>query len=244
MKIYKYKDLRDKSFHHHLFQIIDGNKVWCAAPESLNDEHEFSFKIDYKPSEDTATLLMKMLEKLGKSRFPPDMTASFAILNNKLEEYMQPLIGYIVRQCRKSIGVTSFSAEKSGSWLWKKYGGEGNGVVVEFELSDQSLGHTFHPVEYVSTRVFHIDVFLNSQIGDSSQIFRNILCTKTKRWEKEKEIRFLGKTPNVNITFEAPVTGLKIGNNVPDSLAEKLTNHCKSRDLKVNYQKQKQAKNE
>lgn len=237
MEIYKFKDLRDVSVHHHLFQIIDENKVWCAAPDTLNDKEEFNFKMDYSPSPQTGALLSKMLEKLGSGRFPPNMTASYAILNNKLEEFTAPLVGDIVMQCRKTIGVTSFSTTGSGQWLWEEYGGSGNGVIVEFEMKEESLGHTFHRVAYVSERVFHIDVFLESQVGDSSQIFRNILCTKTRRWKDEEEIRFLGKTPNINITFEAPVKAITIGNKVTEQLARQLEKRCQNRNVKVNYQK-------
>lgn len=236
MKIYKFKDLRDDSAHHHLFQIIDENKVWCAAPGSLNDENEFDFKMDYQPTEKTGLLLTKMIAKLGQQRFPPYMTASYALLNNKLEEFTKPLVEDIVRKFRSTIGLTSFSVVGNSTWLWKEYGGMGNGAVVEFELSDQSLGHTFHPVEYVSERVVHIDVFLKSQLADSNQIFKKILCTKTEQWKDEQEIRFLGKSPNVNITFEAPVTGLTIGRNVTDSLKNKLVNLSQKRSIKVKNQ--------
>lgn len=236
MKIYKFKDLREESVHNHLFQIIDENKVWCASPESLNDDKEFDFKMDYRPTENTGILLMKMLEKLGKSKFPPNMTASYAIINNKLEEFAKPLVGGIVKQCRSTIGVTSFSTVGSDSWLWEEYGGEGNGAVVEFELPESAIGKTFHPVDYVSERIFHVDIFLESQTSGSSKIFRKILCTKTDKWKDEEEIRFLGKTPNVNITFEAPVTGVTIGNNVSASLAKELESRCRKREINVYHQ--------
>jgi len=70
MKIYKFKDLRDESVYDHLFQIIDENKVWCASPGSLNDDKEFDFKMDYKPTERTAILFMNMIKKLGTSKIP------------------------------------------------------------------------------------------------------------------------------------------------------------------------------
>lgn len=236
MKIYKFKDLADDSTHDHLFQIIDENKVWCAAPESLNDENEFDFKMDYNPTGKTELLLSNMIVKFGQKIFPPHMTASYALLNNKLEEITSPIVGDIVSKCRSTIGVTSFSAVGSGTWLWEKYGGMGNGAVVELELSEERLGNTFHPIEYVSNKIFHVDLFLESHLSDSSRIFKKILCTKTKQWGEEQEIRFLGKTPNVSVTFDASVSGVIIGNKVSDSLKIKIENHSQKRGIDVEHQ--------
>ena len=233
MKIYKFKDLRDDSKHHHLFQIINENKVWCASPECLNDEKEFHFEMDYRPTEKTEFLLTKMIEKFGEQYLTPNLTASYALQNDKLEEYAKPIVLEIIQNCRTTIGITSFSAVGNGSRLWEEYGGVGNGAAVEFELSEKSIGQTFYPVDYVSKKMFHVDIFLESQLGDPTQIFKNILCTKTKSWAHEQEIRFLGKTPNVNITFEAPVTGLTIGNNVSEDLKTKLISYAKERNIDV-----------
>ncbi len=233
MKIYKFKDLSDKDNHPHFFQILFENKIWCASPESLNDPDEFRFKMDYNPSERTESLLTKMVAKLGKSRFPPEMVATHAVRDKKLEEFTAPLIPGIIEQCRSTIGVTSFSSVGTGAKLWEKYGGSGNGIAVEFEVSDRSLGNTFHPVEYVPERVFHVDIFIESQIGNSSAIFKNVLCTKTREWVQEQEIRFLGKNPNINFTLESPITKITLGHLVSPEIAHKVVSHCDQKGIDV-----------
>jgi hypothetical protein len=120
-----------------------------------------------------------------------------------------------------------------GNELWEKYGGSGNGAVVEFQILDGSFGNTFHPVEYVPERVFHVDTFIESQISDSRKIFRNILCTKTQKWAPEKEIRFLGKTPNVNIALQSPITSVTLGNKVSKKIAAQIVSHCEERCINV-----------
>jgi hypothetical protein len=47
MKIYKFKDLTDEQKHSHFLQIVLKNSIWCARPDSLNDEDEFIFTLDY-----------------------------------------------------------------------------------------------------------------------------------------------------------------------------------------------------
>lgn len=233
MKIYKFKDLSDDKVHSHFFQILFENKIWCASPESLNDPEEFQFKIDYCPSERTEFLLGRMIEKLGRSKIPPKMVAAQALRNNRLEKFAAPLMQGIVETCRSTIGVTSFTCTYVGAELWEKYGGSGNGVVLEFEVLDSSIGNMFHHVEYVLERIFHLDIFIESQIGDSLPIFKKILCTKTQHWAHEQEIRFLGKNSNINFTLECPITKVILGDLVSSDIVNRVMMYCEHKSINV-----------
>lgn len=46
MRIYKFKDLTEEDKHSHFLQIVLQKSIWCAGPDSLNDEDEFKFKLD------------------------------------------------------------------------------------------------------------------------------------------------------------------------------------------------------
>lgn len=231
MKIYKFKDLRRENLHSHFFQILEENKVWCAAPSSLNDSSEFNFSMDYVPSQRTALLLSSMLQKLGTKTFSPYMTASYTILNNIIEDITKPEVEKIIEKCRNTIGVTSFSLSQNEPWLWETYGGQGVGAVVEFEIADSDLGEIYHLVDYRRQSVFHVDLFMESILGGAEEIFRKILCTKTLKWELEKEIRFLGKSPDVNITFDAPITKIIIGQDVPLPLIKIIEQRCTNKNI-------------
>ena len=56
MKIYKFKDFNAEQNLSYFHQIVLENTIGCARPDSLNDEDEFKFKLDYKPSSPTADL--------------------------------------------------------------------------------------------------------------------------------------------------------------------------------------------
>ena len=113
----------------------------------------------------------------------------------------------------------------------------GFGAAVEFEVPDIDLGEIYHIVDYSKENIFHVDAFLEAALGDTKKIFRKILCIKTLKWKSEMEIRFLGKTPNVNIKFDVPVTGVIIGEKVSESLVKKIEKSCAERNLKVYFQK-------
>ncbi|WP_353411001.1 DUF2971 domain-containing protein [Pseudoteredinibacter isoporae] len=236
MKIYKFRSLSPESNPEHVYQMISESSFWCASPESLNDTNEFRFKMNYVPTHNTGVLLMKSLESHGRSGRPPYVTASYAILNNSLDEVTEPIIRDVISQCRTNIGITSFSVSDSGEWLWRTYGGDGNGVVVEFEVPDDSIGHDFHFVNYVDDHEFHVDLFLSSNLDDRKSLFREMLCTKTKKWKQEQEVRFLGNAPNTSVKINNCVTGVVIGKNVSSSHRNNLVQLCESRGISVRYQ--------
>ena len=233
MKIYKFKDLRDSTNHPHFLQIVRENKIWCAAPGSLNDEDEFRFRFDYEPSNATLQLLSKVLDKFGSSNFPAQLLTKHGLRNGKLEEIVEPIVTDMIMQCRESIGVTSFSTVCCDDWLWSEYGGSGYGARIEFELAEESIGKTFHLVDYVPERTFHIDVFLRSQITDVEEIFRKILCTKVRKWKDEQEIRFIGKRPNINFVLDVPITNVTFGEKVPSGIKNRFSHSCLKAGINV-----------
>ena len=237
MKIYKFKDLRNKANHSHFFDILIYNKIWCASPDSLNDENEFRFSMNYSPTSKTAELLTKNIAMLGSGEYPPSMVAAYAVLHNQIEHIAKPIISNVIEKCRSTIGITSFSASATAEELWSEYGGKGNGVVVEFELPDHELGNRYHPVKYVSEKIFHVDVFLEAQLGSSSEVFKQMLCTKTTNWAQENEIRYLAKIQNVGIEFDIPITNIILGKKCDSDCVIEIMKLCKKSGVSVINQK-------
>ena len=140
MKIYKFKDLTDEKKHPHFCQIVLQNTIWCAKPDSLNDENEFKFKLDYNPSAFTADLLSQAVTKHRTTNYsPPNLSASFVLKHRRLEEIVAPIIEDMINNCRNTIGVVSFSITKTDDHLWHEYGGKGNGVCIEINIPDKLI---------------------------------------------------------------------------------------------------------
>lgn len=220
MKIYKFKDLNDEQKHSHFLQIVMENSIWCAKPDSLNDEDEFEFKLDYAPSASTAQLLSNIIVKYGTTNnLPPHVSASLALNNERLEDNAKQSIEDIITKCRTTIGVTSFSIV-TNDHLWNEYGGKGKGVCVEINIPDDLVGQSYHRVNYVSEKIFHVDSLLESALltDRAFNTYRNILLTKTKKWEKEEEIRFIGNRQDFNLILDGHIREVTFGPNVPQIL--------------------------
>jgi len=253
VKIYKFKDLSDEKKLSHFYQIVLEKEIWCAKPDSLNDENEFKFKLDYKPSSSTAKLLSQAIAKyrtVAKYRttnyFPPHLSASLVLKNNRLEKIAAPIIEDEVNKMRRTIGVASFSMTKNDN-LWNEYGGEGNGVCIEINIPDSLVGESYHRVSYVQEKIFHVDSFLKSDLFDDQAFntYRDILSTKTMGrsleekmgWLLEEEIRFIAKRQEVNLPIEGSISEITFGARVPAptlrQIEEKIGKHCKANNIKI-----------
>ena len=215
--------------------------MWCANPSSLNDDDEFKFKLNYDPSPRTADLLSQVVAKFRTTNLlPPHLSVPLILQNGLLEEITAPIINEIVIQkCRDTIGIASFSVTKADDHLWTEYGGKGNGVCVEIDIPDKSIGISFHPVHYVSEKIFHVDTFLESALFPDKGIenYRNILLTKTRKWSREEEIRFVSKHPEVNVIIVGRITGITLGAHVPAHTIEQvevnIVDHCIANNITI-----------
>src|SRR5258708_1635437 len=226
MQIYKFKDLTAERTHSHFLQIVLQNSIWCASPDSLNDEDEFRFSLDYEPSQRTHTLLSQVVAQYRTTDFcAPHISAALALANDRLRVIVPPIIDNTIEQCRTSGGITSFSATKADRRLWEEYGGKGNGVRVEIDIPDHLVGHAYHRVHYVREKIFHVDSFLESALFPDRifETYRNILLTKTKKWAEEDQVRFIGNRQNVNLILDGWISEVTFGPNVPPAILSKLS---------------------
>ena len=195
--------------------------------------------MDYTPSPRTPDLLAEVVARYGTvGLLPPQISAAMVLEHDRLKLIAPPIITNAIAQCRTATGITSFSATKTAR-LWRAYGGNGYGVCVELDIPDQFLGHAYHRVHYVPTKIFHIDSFLESALypNRTFETYRNMLLTKTMRWTPEEEIRFVGNRQNVNLMFDGRITEITFGCRVPANTREKLeaaiADHCGSHGIRL-----------
>jgi hypothetical protein len=239
MKIYKFKDLTDEKKHYQFYQIVLKNSIWCAKPDSLNDDNEFKFKLDCIPSADTAKLLSQLVEKCNNREYHPNLFISPILNHKKLEKIAAPIFDDLIKKCRNTIGVASFSTTKTDNNLWNEYGGKGNGVCIEINISDELIGKSYHLVHYVSEKILHIDSILKSYLFQERnfETYRNILLTKTKKWSQEEEIRFISKQQEENLNIDGSISEVLFGAQVPTHISEQveanIVKHCNTNDIRI-----------
>lgn len=219
MKIYKYRSLPggDARAFARIERIIRGRAVWCAAPANLNDTEEFSWTCDFTPSPDTSDLLVDLLVKLkGRPVGLARQLSREAVGRGRLRPVAEPVINDMIRHSRDEIGVASFGTSADNATLWQRYGGDGAGVCIEFDIPDSALGQRFHRVVYDDDRTIHVDDVLRSRFDRRYAAVRYAsLLTKTSFWASEEEIRFLAKRQGLEVVIEdSVVTQIVVGESV------------------------------
>jgi hypothetical protein len=221
MKIYKYKSLLklEDGELEHFYQIVLEDQIWCGNPFNFNDKNEFLFRMDYTPSKNTIGLLASAISKYKPNPlFPPIKSSTIVINSGQLGKIASPIIEDISKKCRKELGVTCFSELRDDSLLWNRYGGCGNGVCIELEISKELIGKEYFHVNYVPDKIYHIDDFLKSVLEDPYINYRNILLTKTLNWEPEREVRLISKKQSVKRNLKGSIKEIIIGNKVKEEI--------------------------
>jgi len=227
MKIYKYRDISqaDETTLERLYQSILHKKFWCASLRTLNDKDEFKFRCDCTPTESTKPLLVQLLMKHGNTADERALSvAALQIDNNRLNGNAIPIINDMIEKCLSDFGLACFSSAKDDASLWKEYGGDGNGLCIEIDVPDDNKN--LYMVNYVQEKVIHIDSLFKADLfeGEAFAVYRDMLLTKTTKYQPEKEVRFVSKKErNVAMTIEGSVvTEIMFGNKIESSMLNKV----------------------
>lgn len=220
MKIYKYRDFTNPneddfrrlegSVHRHL--------VWCAKPDTLNDPEEFVWECDYTPTPETLGLLTEVLVKArGRAPAAARAIAQIAIKCGRLEGIAKPVLIGMIDQCRNEIGLACFGAAPNNDILWQRYGGNGAGVCVEFDVPPDLLGIQLNWVQYPERKCLHVDQLLRAYVDRNSAqvVYEVALLSKPNSWANEEEIRFVSQRHSILVAIDrARVTCVFLGNSL------------------------------
>ncbi len=145
---------------------------------------------------------------------------------------------------RKETGICSLAESKDIDYMWKKYANGYSGYCIEYDLSEYELAKNVLPVIYQDDRETNIIMqlvgsfigqmitgFSNGQIQADSSHFIRLFLTKFKKWEYQKEWRFIGRA---NDKPKSPkIKCIYLGRNASEENAIKITNFCNKTGIKI-----------
>ena len=228
MKMYKYRDFScpnaddfdrlEGSVHRHL--------VWCARADTLNDPEEFIWTCDYTATSATVELLARVLVRVrGRTLAKARSIADIAIRAGQLEIASKPAIIGIIQQCREQVGLACFGSAPDNNILWGRYGGDGAGVCIEFEVPDDLLGTQLYWVHYNQEKRLHLDQLMRAFVenGNGQAVYDMALLSKPSSWATEEEIRFVSKGHSIQVAIDrAQVTCVYLGNALGADVRERI----------------------
>jgi hypothetical protein len=242
MYLYKYRQLADddeQSFDRFK-TILETQAFWCASPDALNDNQEFSWRCDYSYTDETLDLLARLIcESSGRSYEVVYQQIQSFLENGSLERLAEPVIASLIEKCRSEIGLLCFGTSPGNSTLWSRYGGNGNGVCIEIEVPDRLIGTSLFWVEYARQKVVHINTLLLAHFGDAREMYTHSLLTKPHEWASEMEIRFVSTAQNINVRIEdSNVSRVFLGNDLSEAMRGRIASLVNLSPLKIALHKQ------
>jgi hypothetical protein len=245
MRLHKYRELKggDSEAMARLQTILQTQALWCARPDTLNDDQEFSWRCDYQPTGKTIGLLAGLLSQERSWPFAEAWRQLESLIGDgSLESLASPVVASLIQQCRSEVGLSCFGTSPSNPTLWSRYGGNGEGVCIEIVVPDHLIGTSIFRVQYANEKVVHIDDLLRAHFGNAMDMYSHSLLTKPIKWSPEEEIRFVSSRQNVSVRIEsAHVSCIYLGGMLSATVRERVTNIVKALPYEVELHEQPRA---
>ncbi len=245
MRLHKYRELKDGDGEalKRLHSILQTKAFWCARPDTLNDDQEFSWRCDYQPTARTIGLLAGLLSQERNWPIAEAWKQLESLIDDgSLERLAAPVVASLIQQCRSEVGLLCFGTSPSNPTLWSRYGGNGEGVCIELVVPDHLIGMSLFWVEYTHEKVVHIDDLLRAHFGKAREMYSLALLTKPRDWSREEEVRFVSSSQDVFVRIEsAQFSGIYLGGGLSDTVREQVTNIVKALPYEVQLHEQLRA---
>jgi len=232
MLLYKYRELKedDEEAFARLEAILRNQSFWCARPDTLNDDQEFSWRCDYQPTADTTGLFAALLSRERNKPFADAwVQVEPLIASNAIEHIAAHVIAGIIQKCRAEIGLLCLGKSQCNATLWSRYGGSGQGVCIEIDVPDRLLNSELFEVKYEKEKIVHIDELLRGHLGDAKAVYTLALLTKPESWRDEDEIRFISSKQNVYVQISSSrISSIYLGCALSGGLRQRIENLSKA----------------
>lgn len=220
--VYKYREDNEWTY----IGIKDG-ELYISLANKLNDEFELMPFVDFSTFSQIKSIdfdaiklneydgdekkILKNLKQVSKL----DVDGFFAVFKHFLE------------RLKNEYGITSLSKNGESPIMWGHYGGEGRGVLIEYDLNDLKEAMVddmvYKHVDYSDEKFDMSDTFLATLSGEINDIdvtnetLLNLLgyCfVKSSDWKYEEEIRVVSRNLR-DKTFKLKPKSVTLGGNMP-----------------------------
>lgn len=212
-------------------EIIKEKKLWFSKPENFNDPFDCNINlIDFEPNEDQIKMVIndKLLgnRKVKREEIRKNKRNAYRIRNQFAEQ---------ANEMYQNSGVCCFSEGNDNILLWGHYADNHKGICLKFTNGISEIATMTGKVNYKDK------LEKASFFNDRGNAVYNLIFTKSKDWNYEKEIRCLrildyGKT---DFPIEH-LTEIIFGCRTEKSSIKKIKSQVSK--LKLNHIKFSQAK--
>jgi Protein of unknown function (DUF2971) len=195
--IFKYE-----AFSAQSLKNLKAQSIYFGSPLGFNDPYDCALKPRMiEPSSSDLhrlwgyfqakePLLMEFKEE-GNAIFERFKSVFTQLADERINENLNELV--------RKIGVTCFSENNSDLLMWAHYGGKYKGFCLEFKTNTEPFAG-IRKVNYVD-EIPKIDA-VPVWIDQNTDMVIDLLCTKSKSWEYEKEWRIIHQEAGTLFVYE------------------------------------------
>lgn len=196
--IYKYEPFSEQSLKN-----LKARSIYFGSPLNFNDPYDCALTVKIlEPNNSEFELIKKRY--ISEEKLPPDAIYLIESLENevlraKFMKLAKDILETVRNRFLMKSGVTCFSETSSDLLMWSHYGGKYKGFCLEFSTSYEPFKEIYK-VNYASEiPQISLDSILFS---DKKDFILNLLITKSKSWEYEKEWRGIHKDAGTQFAYE------------------------------------------
>ena len=163
----------------------------------------------------------------------------------EISSQLEPLF-LTAYNARKETGICSLAESKDIDYMWENYANNYSGYCIEYDLADYEFNVGVLPVIYQDERQTNIIMqlvgsfigqmitgFSNGQIQADSSHFIRLFLTKYKKWEYQKEWRFIGYA---NDKIKSPkIKCIYLGKNISKQNEKEITKFALNHNIEIKY---------
>ena len=212
--LYKYRAIpsaSDPQGRRQLEDLLLGNALWLATPDTFNDPFDGMAGYDLKLR---GAELRAALERWRRRVAREGSQAAKAWVTSNVVANPKPLLDQYARvyermRCEQ-IGVCALTTDPKNLLMWAHYSADHRGLCVQLRLSLDPGPLLAHPVDY-SDEYPIISNMLDGGVSTDGAVLP--LLRKSEAWRYEKEWRIVGlDQPNQLLRFKPEaMTGIILG---------------------------------
>jgi hypothetical protein len=227
--LYKYRDCRNEDQINWVKQILNEDSLYFAPADSFNDPFEFQFQFEDPVFGDFMAYASKN-NMFGRAWNNMSSKEIKGFYKDYIKKNPRKFIQDVVTHMKRTHGVLCLSTTNLSINLWSHYGGNHEGLCLEFSTKPGSYFSFALPVRYIDEPI-KINYFRDAAI-DATDLYDNIVFSKNKgAWDKEGEFRIVSRTIGLQKFARESLRAIYLGCNFKN---QNLIDHIRKSRPDVN----------
>lgn len=215
LAVYKYRSMATPIDTERTLDILDNQRLYCAAPGSFNDPYECHCLLEFDAPEDIKN--NRAIEQL-RHEFPGlTHEEHVRMAPAKWRDLEARKRGAFRNHLQRSAGVVSFGGRPDIPLMWSHYAGSHDGICLEFRASTESHVDLFGQI--LQVRYVSAPPVINFYSTSPQERLHAYVLTKAKHWEYEEEWRYVAPAAPANRLITVPdglLTAVILGARISD----------------------------